>query len=189
MEEYYAHTIKPSGFTSSDIYRLDDILRHGYIFSRRNLRYYVDDCSITSEETSLFNGLDYISLCDLKKDHSGYSSYNSYTRNGLSLLIDHSIDVITPTLIDRNIYNYYNVKTLDLINNQYTDFKDEVQAKDKISLEYLRGLTIPLSSFFVTYTDDYLKYYVNYIESLLQEYHYPVPIYNLDTWEKIKVKK
>lgn len=189
MEEFYAHTIEVSGFTIKDIYRLEDILKCGYILSRRNLRYIIDDCSITSEETSLFNGIDYISLCDLKKNHCGYSSYNSYTRNGLSLLIDNSIEVVTPTLLDRKEYNYYNVKSLDLINNRYTDFKDEVQARDKVSLEYLRGLTIPLSSFYVLYNEDYLNYYVGYIESLLEEYHQRVPIYNLDTWEKIKIKK
>ncbi len=189
MKEFYAHTIERNNFHFQDISILYDIFNSGYIYSRRNLQKITSDPEKTSEETSLFNGLDYISLCDLTKNHNGKSAYNSYTRGGLSLLIDHSIEVITPTLLDMRLYDYDSIKKLDLINNRYTDFKDEVQVKDQISLDYLRGMCLPLSGFFVNHDKKYLERYLGSIYELLEDYGYRIPIYNLDTWEKIKIKK
>ena len=185
--DYYAHTIKITGFDKMDLNRIEDIVKCGFVLSRRRLRQLGDNSLETSENTVLFNGMDYISLCDLTKNHSGYSSYNVYTRMGLSLLFDRSIEVITPNLVDKQLYNYFNVMSqLDVINERYTDFKDEVQVKDRVSLEYLRGMALATSSFFVSNSDDYLKTYVEALKSLLDEYGYNVPIYNLDNWEKIK---
>lgn len=188
MEEFFAHTIERNDFHIHDISILEDIFSSGYIYSRRNLLKITNDPAKTSEETSLFNGLDYISLCDLSKNHNGKSSYNTYIRAGLSLLIDHSIEVITPTLLDMRFYDYETVKKLDLINNRYTDFKDEVQVRDQISLDYLRGMCLPLSGFYVNHDKAYLERYLGGVIELLEDYGYEVPIYNLDTWEKIKIK-
>ena len=181
MEEYYAHTIRIKDI-DSNLERLEQILKSGYLLSRRNL-------GLDSVEDSLYNGLDYISLCDLSKNHNGYSSYNMYVRNGLSLLLDHNINVITPTLLDYSIYTYMDVKNLDLVHNRYSDFKDEVQVKNRISLEYLKGLCIPVSMFYAMGDSNCLNNYVKRVYELLEKYNYSVPLYNIDSEEVIKIKK
>ena len=65
---YYSHTIRISNFSFGDIEKVEDILKSGFIYSRRNLKNIPgSDIKLLGEETSLFNGMDYISLCDLSK--------------------------------------------------------------------------------------------------------------------------
>ena len=178
--DFYAHTISPyDDFMLNDLEKLEDILSSGYLLSRRYLN--------LNKEDSLFNGMDYISLCDLSKRHDDYSSYYLYTTRGLSLLFDKNIDVIIPNYIilnDRHLSTIQKMHELGL-KGRYSDLRDEVQVKDKLSLEYLKGASIPLSNIQKNHSDDYVKYYLYFIKSMLSYYKFDVPIYNLDNNKKL----
>lgn len=188
MENYYAHTIKITNFKIQDLYIIDSILKSGFILSRRKIKELGVKAYSKNMDTILYNGLDYISLCDLNKNHNGYSAYNMYTRQGLSLLIDHDINVITPEFIDKNSYDYYNIDDFDVVNHRFSDMRDEVQVKDSISLEHLRGICLATSTFLVSNNREYLDYYLKYLQAIIDNYGYNIPIYNLDTGEKMKIK-
>ena len=118
---YYAHSIsKFDKFDFNDIIVLQKILSTGYVLSRRNL----DLC----EEDALFNGMDYISLCDLSAHHEDYSAYNIYVKNGLSLLFDKNIKVIKPVYInlDKRDLNIGEKMHEFGLKGIYTDLSDEV---------------------------------------------------------------
>lgn len=185
--DYYAHTIRISNFRMRDLDNIEKILKSGYLLSRRKLRQNGDRSIETSVFSMLFNGMDYISLCDLKMNHDGNSAYNVYTKRGLSLLLDHSLPVIRPTILEPNSYNYFDVK-LFLGKKRFTDLIDEVQVKDSISLNYLKGLCLSMTAFSFFYNEDYINNYLDDLCQLLKDYDYDVPIYNLDTKEKIKIK-
>lgn len=187
MEEYYAHTIQISNFRIKDFDNLEKILKSGYLLSRRKLRKKGDKNISNSAFSMLFNGMDYISLCDLAKNHDGNSAYNMYTRRGLSLLIDRDIPIITPTLLPPGEYSYFDLK-LFLGKERFSDLVDEVQVRDSISLSHLQGMCVSLSVFKSFYNDDYIENYLRYLEILLSDYNYNVPIYDLDSKEKIKIK-
>ena len=185
--DYYAHTIRISNFRMRDLDNLEKILKSGYLLSRRKLRQNGDKSIENSVFSMLFNGMDYISLCDLKMNHDGNSAYNMYMKRGLSLLFDRDISVINPTVLAPNDYSYFNIK-LFLGKERFTDLIDEVQVKDSISLSHLMGMSLSLSVFKSFYNEDYIKNYLNYLNQLLNDYEFFVPMYDLDTKEKIKVK-
>ena len=187
MDEYYAHAIKISNFKVKDFDNLEKILKSGHLLSRMKQRKLGDRSLNTSIITAAFNGINYISLCDLKMSHEGHSAYDMYIKRGLSLLIDRDIPVIKPILIDENDYTYYNMKVF-LGKACYSNLVDEVQVKDKISLEHLKGMCLSLSVFKSFYDEDYINDYIKYLNILLNKYNYDVPIYNLDDREKIKIK-
>ena len=68
MEEYYAHTIHITNFRLKDLDNLEKIFKSGYLLSKRKQRQNGDKSINTSFFSMLFNGMDYISLCDLKKN-------------------------------------------------------------------------------------------------------------------------
>ena len=185
MNEYYAHTIKISNFDVKDFVNLEEIFQTGYLLSRRRQRKSGNKSIKNSILTALFNGMDYISLCDLKMNHDNPSSYNMYTKKGLSLLFDRSIPVIIPTVVSEYDYNYFNMQT-SCGKDRYTDLIDEVQVKDKIALSHLKGLCLPLSVISSFHDMDYITDYIKCLNVLLAKYHYDVPIYNLDDGEIIK---
>ena len=187
MDEYYAHTIRISNFRIRDFDNLEKIFQCGYLLSRRGQRQNGDKSIDNSILTALFNGMDYISLCDLKMSHDGNSAYNMYTRRGLSLLIDRNIQVIVPTKLPPYDYNYFNPRVF-LGNKRFTDLIDEVQVKDSIDLSHLKGMCLSLSVFKSFYNEEYIEYYLKYLKELLDEYKHDVPLYNLDSREKIKIK-
>ena len=190
MNEYYAHTIRLSNFNKIDLERIEKILKKGYILSRRKLLLLGEDEIDIREETSTFNGMDYISLCDLKKEHHDYSAYNMYTKNGLSLLLSRDIPVIMPNLVEKSnrLDSIFNMHKLGKGENRYSDLEDEVQVKDSISLEYLKGLCFSIKKLLSFCDEDYLYYYIEVLNFLLYKYHYPVPIYNIDDNTEIKSK-
>ena len=187
MDECYAHTIRISNYRIRDIQQLEKILQSGCLLSRKLQRQKGYKSIDNSVLTACFNGMDYISLCDLKMNHDGYSAYNMYTKKGLSLLLDRNLPIINPTIVNPGDYNYFNVKVF-LGNNRFTDLIDEVQVKNNISLSHLKGMCLSLSRFKEFYNEQYIDYYLDYLKSVLDEYGYSVPIYNLDDKEKIKIK-
>ena len=96
---YYSHTIRVTNFDISDVYRVKNIFKIGYLLSRNKLKDIIYDEGINiSETTALFNGMDYISLCDLTMEHDEYSAYNMYTKRGLSLIFNKKLPVIKPSI-------------------------------------------------------------------------------------------
>ncbi len=191
MDNYYAHTIRVSDYDRYDLDILEKIFKCGYILSRNGLNKIGEKGVKVSLETALFNGMDYVSLCDLSKRHDYYSAYEMYVKRGLSLLFSHGIRVLEPIIIEKNLRN------LDYINNmhnlgigvdRYSDLLDEVQVKNEISLAYLKGLSLSINSFLKSNSEEYLRYYLKNVKYLLMKYNYKIPIYNIDTGEKILKK-
>jgi len=183
--DFYAHTItKLYDYDFKDIDKLEEILKAGYLLSRRKLG--------LNEEYAAFNGMDYISLCDLSMEHSYYSAYSMYARRGLSLLFDKNINVVKPIVIERNgesILTYFNkMHDMGMGKVRYTDFHDEVQVKDELSLSYLRGVSLSRKKIIELNDFMYAKEYLKRIRNKLIEYNYNIPIYNIDNEEEIRIK-
>ena len=182
--DYYAHTISYNHhFMLSDISTLEKILQSGYLLSRRNLK--------MDEKETLFNGMDYISLCDLTKKKDYYSAYNIYTQNGLSLLFSRDIEVIIPNYINLSQRSNDMGKEMHRLGlkGRYSDFKDEVQVKDKLSLKYLKGLSIPLEKLCSCHSNEYAYYYLYYVKGCLKNHGYRLPILDLDNEKVIDIQK
>lgn len=181
----YAHTIRVSDFSLDDIGLLYEIMNSGYLLSRNNLikKGIIVPSRIITKDTSVFNGMDYISLCDMQKNHELYSSYNMYVKNGLSLLFSHDINVLKPTIIDslgRSLENIYNMHNLGLKKERYSDLTDEVQVKDKLSLDNLVGLSLSKKRFLMSRNYEYLIAYIEMVNEVLNEYYPSLFVYNLD---------
>ena len=146
----------------------------------------------------LFNGLDYISLCDYEKRFekigNEYNAYEAYIRYSLSLIFPkEKLDVIIPQIvIIKSTGSYYQqMKEYGLSTDErYTDMPDEVQVKDRISLDLMSGITLPLSKMQYFYlneerTVNMVLREIDKIRNLLYKYHHLVPIYDIDTFEKL----
>jgi len=188
MDNCYAHAICISYFKVKDFKILEEIFKSGYILSRNEQRKQGKRNVSNSIITACFNGMDYISLCDLMMSHDGYSSYDMYIRKGLSLLLDRDLSVIKPKLIDQNDFMYFNTYTF-CGKERFTDLIDEVQVKDQISLKHLLGISLSLSVFRSFHDEEYLINYLKYVNFIQDKYNYDVPIYNLDDKSLIKIKK
>lgn len=193
IKNSYAHTIRVSGFSLDDINILYKIFNCGYLLSRRALiqEKIVVPNKIITEETSVYNGMDYISLCDMQKEHDFYSSYNMYVRNGLSLLFSHGLKVIEPTVVNnvgRLFIDLDNMHNLGLKDARYTDLRDEVQVKDKLSLDYLIGLSLSKSVFLNCRNNDYLTAYLEMVREVIDEYKANLLVYNLDDGKVLSKK-
>ena len=150
------------------------------------------------DHKALFNGLDYISLCDYEKRDQylikKFNAYESYIKYSLSLIFPkEKLEVITPTVIDtREMPNYYQkMEELGLSNDKrYTDMPDEVQVKDYISLDIMTGLTLPIAKMGVNYLkpERSAKIVMKNVEEthkLLAKYNRDVPIYDIETFESL----
>ncbi len=183
MLNYYAHSICKCENIGFNIGKLEEILKSGYLLSRRRLG--------LNEDDALFNGMDYISLCDLSVNHNSHSAFNFYIEQGLSLLFDNGIKVIKPNYV--SVYHYGLLAGEKMHDygkkGRYSDFLDEVQVKDKLSLEYLRGLSLSLKITKSFDSENNIKAYLNIIYNLLEEYQYKVPLINLDDDREINMKK
>lgn len=189
---YYSHTIRISNFSFGDIEKVEDILKSGFIYSRRNLKNIPgSDIKLLGEETSLFNGMDYISLCDLSKRNLDYSAYNMYVKRGLSLLFNKNIDVLTPIIVNTRLggYSFFgDAHVLGMQTMRYSDLPDEVQVKDKISLDNLEGMLLSVCQLKKFHNDLYLNEYLNKLKNILMLYKKNVPIINLDNEEELIVE-
>ena len=151
-----------------------------------------------SDNQSLFNGIDYISLCDYEKRkekfNSNYNSYEGYIRYSLSLAFPkNKVDAIIPQLIEiEKIGNYYNkMRELGLsTERRYTDLPDEVQVKDRISLDFMSAITLPISKMKNPFLNEDKTVYmvlkeIEKVNKLLLKYKHLVPLYDIDTLEKL----
>ena len=182
MLKYYAHTFsKYYEFMLTDITRLEEILKSGFVLSRRKLNLPLKD--------ALFNGMDYISLCDLEKEHQHNSAYNLYVKSGVSLLFSKDLKGINPQIItlDKRHADLEDMVHRLGMNGRYSDLSDEVQVKDSISLDYLKGLLVSIESMKESHSDKYNMDYLRLMKELLLDYNRDVPIINLDDEKEIKI--
>ncbi len=147
----------------------------------------------------LFNGLDYISLCDYEKRNEflekRYNAYEMYIRYSLSLMFPKElVEAIIPEMVKiryktgfQHVIESYGTDP----DTRYSDLPDEVQVKDQITLDKLSGITLPISridkGIFQSeqkLTDAVLKE-VEAVNKVLDEYNYQVPIYDIDTAEPL----
>ena len=153
--------------------------------------------SLGRSESRNFTGLDYISLCDYEKrfishkNREHYNSYYGYIVNSISLGFNkNDLEVIEPTLVDicsESVEGFKRMKELGMMEERYSDLPDEVQAKDKISLDKLSLITFPsyeyLSTklYFRTSTEiKLLRNKIIELKTLLEDYNRLVPIYDID---------
>lgn len=149
-----------------------------------------------------FNGMDYISLCDYQKrniypiNYPQYTSYDAYIKESLSIAFPKDkLPLITPFIIDvisQNKKGYNQMANLGVSHKiRYSDLYDEVQVKDRISLDLMCAITIPineLNNIFLSKdrnTQNITKY-LNTIRTLLIKYDHLVPIYDIDSMTELK---
>lgn len=188
-EKIYLHAIGPNDKqyrTYLALKYLKQILKSKALLSRRLQQ---------KELTHGFNGLDYISLCDFEKrflaPKENYNSYEGYIRESLSLIFPKDkFDVIIPTVIDISTADKKGFERMKLLGEskvaRYTDLPDEVQVKDRISLEYLSGITVPIHIIDNPLYGEKLavKKVISEIQKIrrtLDLYGYNIPIYDIDS--------
>lgn len=178
LNDYYLHALRDNQFYPSKnaLDKLESILEKKNILSRRLLNYNPNYIS--------FNGLDYISLCDPSKPRNGYSAYNYFIKNSLSLAISRNIDVIQPKMTYKTIKTPKDME--QYYGDRYTNFPDEVQVKDNIPISNIVAITIPLLNIISKFkTKERNKKTIikelNKIKELLIKYNHVIPIYDIDT--------
>jgi len=182
---------------------LEKILKKGAIVSLEKQQVYNSRIG--------FNGLNYVSLCDYEKyledkifyldkrkqdKCSNYNAFKYYISRSLSLAVSKDkIATEKPILIkpleiitDKE-YDYY----ITHPKKRFSDFKDEVQAKNAVSLEYLEYLTIPINHFTknnkpLDYNIDMMFNFLSSIKHLLNQYNYYQKIYDLNSQEDLNDK-
>jgi len=182
-ELYYTNIVKK---------KLRQILKDNALLSRRMQGL---------ENSTGFNGMDYISLCDYQKrdmyheNHHQYTAFDSYIRGSLSLAFPkEKLSLINPYItgiINTSKKGYNRMVQLGMIEEvRYSDLYDEVQVKNKISLDLMCGITIPISKmdnpFLSTEqnTKNIIKH-LNDLKQLLTEYNHLVPIYDIDSMTEL----
>lgn len=198
-ERIYIHTINNK---YSDYYKperqktyLEDDLKHGELRSRR-LRGDLRD-------NTNFSGLDYISLSDYELRFSSnegrrhYNSFYGYASSGISLAFPKDkIEVIKPTIISicsDNRRGFEAMRTLGMCEDErFSDLPDEVQVKNRLSLEHMNGILFPTENFLVSkvFTKrikmiELLKKEIEEIRELLIKYGYDVNLYDVDTLNEL----
>ena len=151
------------------------------------------------EKKISFSGLDYISLCDYEKKDIclgyNYNAYQIFIKNSLSLMFPKDkLSVIIPQTIDIPRDKGYTKKVIEYGLSEpvrYSDLPDEVQVRDKISLDLLIGLSLPLSKMQRYFYSKKRTFYMvekelEQIKELLQAYNYNVPLYDIDTLELLE---
>ena len=170
---------------------LESILKSGEVLSRR--------LQGNNSEITNFSGLDYISLSDYEKryvsnkEESHYNSYYAYVKCGLSLCFPHDkLKVIEPTIIgvcSKNRRDYEIMRDLGMCEDErFTDLPDEVQVKDRISLDIMNGILFPVDNFLNSKIlvkrskmIELMKTEVETIKNMLDHYGYNVDLYDTDS--------
>lgn len=193
----YLHGICANEINTYDSYNtlriLKKILRSRHLLSLRLQKQFIGYG---------FNGIDYISLCDYEKrncayqEDSLYNSYYSYIRHSLSFAFPkNSLEVIEPIILDEKCVSSKKgyIKMADLGSSKkerYSDYRDEVQVKDRIDISKTCGLTFPTWSFkgkglSLNYEIDRILYELDMINQMIDSYNYTFPIYDIDTLERL----
>lgn len=191
LEEYYLYAINSNEESfdfNQTLIKLDQIFNSGFILSRRNL----GDININRGG---WQGLDYISICDYsKKDNEslleGYTAYNTFIKNYLSIIISkEGINAITPELMPPAIFDWESIQNMKRLGNhstrRYSDFPDELQVKDRISLNNFEGITLPLSIMInpehcKKNTNEMIIKFLYEVKSLMLKHNLSKPIYDVD---------
>ena len=208
LKSYYLHAIDCQNGNPFDgnhsIEVLKKILDSGELKSKR-LR------GITDNSYGGWNGLDYISLCDYRRINNrtydnnpylkGYTAYETYIKKSLSFILTKSkICTIKPQLVEPIIFDWDSHYIMYNLGNstegRYSDLPDEVQVKDRISLDRIKGMTIPIEYMITEHipefkTKDYIYIppyntkelieYLNRIKNILIQYKLSANLYDLET--------
>lgn len=211
MENIYLHGINHNNnFLFSerrDLEVLEQILASNYILSRKLQN---ERNNETIKKAIGYNGANYISLCDYDlRNNPPYNNDTLYkTYNSYKLFIEHliaiiinkeKIEVIKPVIVNPILTRLSTIdemkKNPQYKNSCFADLPDEVQVKDKVSLDYMKGITIPsayFKSIFLSSERDFnetLKRAIELIKSideLLIKYGRKNKIYSLDDFQEIK---
>ena len=191
-EKIYLHSINCYEM-NEQILSFLDIVKNGEIISLRRQG---------KTESTSFAGLDYISLSDYEKRFLypeklyKYNAFNIYSRYGISFAFNkEDLEVIIPAYCHFCGVYKQNLKTMKRLGNsvnRYSDFLDEVQVKDSVSLDNLSFVTFPTKmyfnrEFFYSKNHKYKKLLENIkqIHDILKYFNNDKEIYDIDT--KIKM--
>ena len=213
LNSYYLHAIdcqneKPfDGKHSLEVLR--EILVSGELKSKR-LR------GITDKTYGGWNGIDYISLCDYRRKNNkpydndkylkDYTAYETYIKRSISFILKkNKIKAIKPQLVAPIIFDWNSHYMMYELGNstegRYSDLLDEVQVKDRISFDRVKGMTIPIEYMLSEHTPVFMTKDFKYIEpytipgiinflkqvrELLKLYGVSSELYDLETQMQLK---
>lgn len=202
MENIYLHGIYSRASASNpegSIEVLDDILSSDYILSRHQQEI---EYQIQYTKIERFNGKDYISLCDYdlryrsSMEFSNYTAFDLFIRKSLAIFFNKQNihpETISPVPPQTGFDEAEKIRNKNPLyqNIRFSDLLDEVQVKDKISLDYMEGITIPIKYIYIMSTSleaarKRIIYYLNNIDELLRKYNRKKHIYNLDDFQELK---
>lgn len=205
LDNYYLHGINVVFEPKKDIEKtlmiFEKILQKQYVLSRRLQ-------NDLNTKKGGWNGLDYISLCDYQNRNAspyennpfyiGYTAYKSFICNSLTLIFEKKgLTVVKPELVAPSIFSWDTLEEMRILGNhptkRYSDLPDEVQIKDKISLENLKGIIIPLTSMSHNqYTaeryDDLVINFFSELKKILINYNQNISIYDLNTKDVLQTE-
>lgn len=193
-EEIYLHAIETTNNEFNEkntLIKLNKILKKGALLSLRKQR------KMTNGN---FCGPDYISLCDyekrfeVQKEDKLYNSYNGFILNSLSIVfLKKDVNAIRPIILDNicpnNKEGFKRMYTLgNSKENRYSDLPDEVQVKDSLSLDKMIAITLPKKKI-ISNERNSLDDTIDMIKHILIMYGYDVPIYDIETFERLDIKQ
>lgn len=158
-----------------------------------------------------YNGLEYISICDFTKINDVYNkkkiciNYNAFSyhiKRSLTLALSkENIETVKPILLEPYFMKRRGEREiLFLINKstrKFSDYPDELMVKNRISLNNLQFITIPVN-YFMSNEKEENRYnmivdLLRKTRAILKKYDKLVPLYDLDTMinldDNIKVKE
>lgn len=183
MEPYLYHGIKWNNY---DL--MIKILKNGYILPRCMQNEEIKD------DFNLFNGTKYISLSQktlIEDDREIYRvAYDNFIYNKPMFVLDYkNIDIIYPnifTIFDKDMMSVKEWQNM-LHNDdeqRYSDYCDEVQTKDKISLKKsLLALGLPMKHLEDNYTNEDIKKFLNNLKRVLEDNKINVPVINSSIYD------
>ena len=126
-----------------------------------------------------------------------YNAFHTYVRYSLSLAFPKDkLDVIEPKVLNgvyiRDSKGYAEMEKIGKSKSERcTDMPDEVQVKDKVSLDNLCATTFPLhllkgyGNSSIDELSSIIMFEIEEIDKLLSRFGYDVPIYDIDTFEEL----
>lgn len=183
MEPYLYHGIKWNNY---DL--MIKILKNGYILPRCMQNEEIKD------DFNLFNGTKYISLSQktlIEDDREIYRvAYDNFIYNKPMFVLDYkNIDIIYPNIFTTFDKDMMSVKEWqNMLHNddeqRYSDYCDEVQTKDKISLKKsLLALGLPMKHLEDNYTNEDIKKFLNNLKRVLEDNKINVPVINSSIYD------